>query len=320
MIHPAHDIRSARPAANPERRALTRLALGLAWLVAATTLGGCGMGLHAHRGDPTARGAAAKAETPKLSPVQQKLAEAREQAALDPGEPYWPYRTGQIYVDADSLARAETALKSCLERNPVYVPALALLSKLYYDAGRNQEGVALLEAARTRAGAFPDGVPPPLLAGLALHYEALGRHEEATAVVGDAKHAQGGKAGTALVYVTLRGDHPEAAADLARAALDDDPRSAANQNNYGITRLRAGDPKAARDAFLRAIDIDPKLPGPYYNLAIVERFFFFNDEASNRWLKAYRDRANDDPDNLFGSVATSEAKPEPGPASGKERR
>ena len=193
MIHHAHDVRSAPPAAGPRRRALTRLALGLAWLMAAGTLGGCGMGLHAHRGDPTARGAAAKqAEAPKLSPVQQKLAEAKEQAALDPGEPYWPFRTAQIYAESDSLARAEAALKSCLAKDPVYVPALALLSKLYYDGGRNEEGVALLEAARTRAGAFPDGVPPALLAGLALHYEALGRHEQATAVVGDAKHAQGG--------------------------------------------------------------------------------------------------------------------------------
>ena len=317
MTHHSHGIRSARTA----RHALTRLALGVAWLVAAATLDGCGIGLHAHRGEPTARGVAAKQpEAPKLTAVQQKLAEASEQAALDPSEPYWPYRAAQVYVESDSLARAEVALKACLARNPVYLPALTLLSKLYYDAGRNEEGVALLEAARTRAGAFADGVPPVLLAELALHYEALGRHDQATAAVGDAKHAGDGKAGTALVYVTLRGDHPEAAADLARAALDNDPHSAANQNNYGITRLRAGDPKAARDAFLRAIDIDPKLPGPYYNLAIVARFFFFDDEASNRWLKAYRDRASDDPDNLFGSVARTEANPGPGPASAKERR
>jgi len=175
--------------------------------------------------------------------------------------------------------------------------------------------VALLEAARTRAGAFQDGVPRAILAGLALHYEALGRHEQAAAVVADAKRPGDGRAGAALVYVTLRGDHPEAAAELARAALDDDPHSAANQNNYGITRLRAGDPKAARDAFLRAIDIDPRLPGPYYNLSIVERFFFFDDEAATRWLKAYRDRSSDDPDNLFGTIARGEA----GPTPGKER-
>ena len=110
--------------------------------------------------------------------------------------------------------------------------------------------------------------------------------------------------------MTLRGEKPEAATEMARAALDDDPRSAVNQNNYGITQLRAGDPKAARSAFLRAIEIDPKLPGPYYNLAILERFYMFDEEAATRWLKEYRERASEDPDGLFKSDAK--------PVAGKE--
>jgi len=278
----------------------------------ALCLSGCGMVTHAHRTDPTARTQKAKPDdTPKLSETDQKLAEARDQAALDPAQPYWPYRSAQVYVEHDSLARAEAALQAALARDPGYLPALMLLSKLYYDSGRNRDGVTLLETARTRPGAFPDGVPSSLLAGLALHYEALGRHDQAAAVVANAKSADAGKAGTALVYVTLRGDHPEAATDLAKAALDDNPHSAANQNNYGITRLRAGDPKAARDAFLKAIDIDPKLPGPYYNLSIVARFFFFDEEEAARWLKAYRERSSEDPDNLFGPVAKGEPKPMP---------
>lgn len=300
-------VRSYRPAAR-----LAVFPSALLGPALCLMLAGCGMGTHAHRSDPTARSEKAKPdEPPRLSEVDQKLAEARDQAALDPAQPYWPYRSAQVYVEHDSLARAEAALKAALARDPAYLPALMLLSRLYYDAGRNSEGVALLEAARTRAGAFPDGVPQPLLAGLALHYEALGRHDLAAAVVSDARRADAGRAGTALVYVTLRGDHPEAAADLAKAALEDNPHSAANQNNYGITRLRAGDPKAARDAFLRAIDLDPKLPGPYYNLSIVARFFFFDEEAATRWLKAYRERSSDDPDNLFGPVAKGEPKPMP---------
>jgi tetratricopeptide (TPR) repeat protein len=314
MSHRSRDIRSNDRAVRP---ALVRAVRTVAWLAFAMTsaiaIGGCGLVPHAHRGEPTARAAkAAATEAPKLTAVQQKLADAREQGALDPGEPYWAFRTAEIYVESDSLARAEAALKACLAGDPVYVPALALLSKLYYDSGRHDLGVQLLEAARARAGAFPNGVPAALLAGLALHYEALGRHQQAAAVVGDARHPGDDQAGTALVYVTLRGDHPEAAAGLARAALDADSHSAANQNNYGITKLRAGDPKAARDAFLRAIDLDSRLPGPYYNLAIVERFFFFDEEAAARWLKAYRERASDDPDNLFGPVAGGEAKPAPG--------
>jgi tetratricopeptide (TPR) repeat protein len=311
-----HPDRPTRPAAR-----LSPILFAPLGLTLCLGLAGCGTGTHAHRTDPTARSEKAKAdEAPKLSEVDQKLAEARDQAALDPAQPYWPYRSAQVYVEHDSLARGEAALKAALARDPAYLPALMLLSKLYYDAGRNSEGVSLLEAARTRTGAFPDGVPQPLLAGLALHYEALGRHDQAEAVVSDARRADAGRAGTALVYVTLRGDHPEAANDLAKAALDDNPHSAANQNNYGITRLRAGDPKAARDAFMRAIDIDPKLPGPYYNLSIVARFFFFDEEAATRWLKAYRERSSEDPDNLFGPVAKGEPRSMPDPKPEKERQ
>jgi tetratricopeptide (TPR) repeat protein len=291
----------------------TRAAIVLAALL---LLGGCASRGARHGAEPVTR-----AEAPKLTETQERIVEAREQSALDPQQPYWPYRLGEVYAQSDSLAHAETALRSCLARDPAYLPALMLLSKLYYDAGRYTEGALLLDAARTRSGAFPDGVPPALIGGLALHYEALGRHDLAEAVVKDASRAGEGTGRSALVYVTLRGEHPEKATDLARTALDAEPRSAANHNNYGITRLRAGDPKAARDAFLRAIELDPKLSGPYYNLAIVERFFFFNDDEAARWLKAYRERSSEDPDGLFGVIARGEAKPQaaPAPATGKER-
>jgi tetratricopeptide (TPR) repeat protein len=279
------------------------LALALA-LFASTSLAGCGARGVKLRNEPVAR-----KETPKLSETQEKIFEARDQSSVDVTEPYWPYRLGQVYAETDSIARAESALKSSLRRDPSYPPALALLSKLYYDAGRHADGVELLEGARTRTGAFPEGPPPALLAGLALHYEALGRHDLAAALVAGAKGADPGKAGSALAYVTLRGENPAAADDLARTALDADSKSAANQNNFGLTKLHAGDPQAARKAFQRAIEIDPKLPGPYYNLAIVERFYFLDDEAAARWLKAYRERATADPDGLFKLPEKAEGKP-----------
>ncbi|MGH7730978.1 MAG: tetratricopeptide repeat protein [Candidatus Eiseniibacteriota bacterium] len=293
IIHGAC-LASAGAIAGAIARGASGRGLVLVMWLASMSLGGC-----AARGVTHGREPVTRKESPKLTGLQEKVFEARDQSSVDVTEPYWPYRLGEIYAEADSTARAESALKSSLARDPSYAPALALLSKLYYHAGRHQDGVELLEAARTRPGAFSEGVPPALLGGLALHYEALGRHDLAAAVVAGAQGSDPGKARSALVYVTLRGEHPAAAADPARAAVDDDPRSAANQNNYGLTRLRAGDPKAARDAFLKAIEIDPKRPGPYYNLAILERFYFFDDEAAARWLKAYRERSNVDPDGLF---------------------
>lgn len=292
--------------------AACRLALAIVLLAGAAI--GCASRGAKSGAEPVTRRESRK-ETPKLTDTEKKVEEARDQSSFDVTEPYWPYRLGQVYAESDSMARAESALKSALKRDPSYAPALALLSKIYYASGRHQEGVELLETARTRPGAFADGMPPALLGGLALHYEAIGRHDLASAVVAGTQGSDAGKARSALVYVTLRGENPAAADEMARAAVDDDPRSAANQNNYGITKLRAGDPKAARDAFMKAIEIDPRRAGPYYNLAILERFYFLDDEAAAKWLKAYRERSNEDPDGLFKLFD----KAEPKPVAGKER-
>jgi Flp pilus assembly protein TadD len=82
-------------------------------------------------------------------------------------------------------------------------------------------------------------------------------------------------------------------------------KSAVNHNNYGITKLRAGEPETAREAFLTAIEIDPSLPGPYYNLAILEKFYRFNDEAAVKWFGLYQERSRDDPDGLIDVFAES---------------
>jgi tetratricopeptide (TPR) repeat protein len=234
-----------------------------------------------------------------------KIAEAREQMALQPNEPYWPYSIAKLEVEADSLAAAERDLEAALERNPDYVPALALQTSLDYRSGRHTEAIRRLEAARARSSSFPNGLPPVLAAGLALHYDALDRvdlaREAIAAAPAGAREAEG-----ARVYLTLRGEHPDSAVAIAKDVLDDDPRSAVNQNNWGITRLRAGDPVAAEKAFRRAIELDPALAGPYYNLAILEKYYRFDDDSAAKWFGLYWDRSHADPDGLasiFGKTA-----------------
>lgn len=276
----------------------SRLTLPL--LLLALACSGCGRRVHGGPGEPVRREA-----EPVLGAGERRILEAREQSALSPDEPYWPYRLAQVLIEADSVAEARAALVASLRRDPGYMPSLSLLSKLHYDAGQHAEGAALLEAARTRASA-PDGLAPELLAALALHYQALGRPDLARPLV-ESSRDDAGRTGPARVYLALRGENPAAATPLATRAVEEDSLSAVNQNNYGITRLRAGDPRAARDAFLRAIDLDPDLPGPYYNLAILERFYLFDERAAARWLAAYRERASDDPDGLFGTPGSAEA-------------
>jgi Flp pilus assembly protein TadD len=103
--------------------------------------------------------------------------------------------------------------------------------------------------------------------------------------------------GSAVVYLRLRGEHFAESLDVARKALDARP-SAVNHNNYGIAQLYAGDPESARESFLRAHELDGELPGPLYNLAIVDWFYFFAADDARDWFARYRKLASDDPDGL----------------------
>lgn len=226
------------------------------------------------------------------SPWTARLERARRAAVLAPWEPYWPYAAGSLYVDADSLDRAETSLRQALAVDPAYGPALSLLSKIYYRQNRHAEAVTLLEAART---AHPDA-PPELLADLILHQEAMGN----TQAVQNLMQGLNGspEADDVRTFVLLRGDDFAAAADPARKELAAAPQNAVHQNNYGITRLHAADPVGARTAFLTAVSLDPFLPGPLYNLALTERFYFMDEDAGRQWFDRYWELSQTDPDGL----------------------
>ncbi len=288
----------ARPVAGHRGIATPRGIAVVGLLLVASALSGCSMKILGHGiGLPFVGPKAGTAGPP------DRMAEAREQAALDPREPYWTYQMGQFYLAADSLPAAEAALKASLARERTYAPALSLLSKLYFDAGRHEEAVMMLEPVESRPDLFPEDVRQALLAGMALHLDALGRPDLAGAVMARLPRPDLKRAGSAAVYVRLRGDHPDSADGLAAAALGEAPKSAVNLNNYGITRLRAADPASARRAFMSAIERDPDLPGPYYNLAILEKFYLFDDAAASRWFKAYWKRSQADPDSLLGAFA-----------------
>lgn len=237
----------------------------------------------------------------KRSPSQ--LEDAHEQAALDPAQPYWPFKMGELHREARCAAAAESAYRAALARDPDYPPALAALSGLWYEARRHDDAIEMLETARTRAASRPGGMDAALIGALALHYEGSGRPDEARAALAQVPDPGRTAARGAAVYLTLRGDRPDAATDLAEAAVFADPGSAVSQNNFGIARLRAGDVSRAEGAFLKAIDLDPSLAGPYYNLAILTKYYRHDETAAARWFEAYRRHAKTDPDSLGRALA-----------------
>ncbi len=233
-----------------------------------------------------------------------------------PSEPYWPFRLAEVLVAEGQADAADYHMKTALERDPTYEPALALRAKTQYDAGRFEEGAALLEGARDQLGGV---LPVELATALALHYVALGRVEEADAIAKSVedRSVDWKRNGSALVYLRLKGENFLDSPEIARKALDADPSSAANFNNYGITQLYGGDPEGAKESFLKAHDLDPDLPGAMYNLAIVEHFYFFDDDGAREWYRRYRRLSPEDPDRLE-DVLASEAKQASAGAKGAE--
>lgn len=248
------------------------------------------------------------ARAPKESGLEKDLRETREAAALAPAEPYWPFHVAELYAAADSLPGAETAIADALARDPDYAPALTLRSRLDARAGRHEAAIRSIEAALARPGAFPSGPPRELIEGLALHYQAIGKGDRAQALLAGAAPRKGPPS-PALVALTLDSATPENAAPLAEAAVKNDPRSAVNQNNWGVTLLRNGDPLAAKKAFEWATKSDPALAGPWYNLAILHKYYLFDDSTASASFAEYWQRSHRDPDGLAALFGRTAQKP-----------
>ena len=240
----------------------------------------------------------------EADPVAQLASEGptlRERAQLAVTEPYWPYRLATLQFAADSSAAGERSLDLALARDARYAPAVSLKSKRLYGRGEYAAGAALLRAALD-AGASPRG---PLEAGLALQLEALGELDEADALAARLDPAEGDIA-PALGFLTLRGPDPFNSEPLLRAAAAAAPGSAAAANNLGIGLLYAGRPEDAAAEFERALSLDPDCAGAYYNLAIVDLHYRFDESAAREHYLAYRRLApagGDDPDALGRSLA-----------------
>ncbi|HMB69839.1 MAG TPA: tetratricopeptide repeat protein [bacterium] len=224
-------------------------------------------------------------------------------AAAEPTKPIWPFRIAERHVAAGDAAAAEESLREALARDPEHAPSLSLLGKVYWDQQRHEEAIRLLEGAPDVLEARAE-----LRVALALHYDALDRVDRSDSLL-----AGSAPSSSVRAWQQLRGDDFGAADDIARRALDDDPDSAVDHNNWGITRLYAGEPEEARKSFLTAMELDPRLPGPLYNLAIVDRFYRFDEDSARDWFRRYLELARDDPDGLAEILAVEVATRAPGP-------
>jgi tetratricopeptide (TPR) repeat protein len=205
---------------------------------------------------------------------------------------------------ASSIAYDEPTLRAQLALSPTDMDALAHLSRLLWDAKRHEDAVAAMDEARAAGARLPDS----LVTALALHHDALGHADVADSLARVLEHrlTDWSHGGSAVTYLRLRGEEFVRSEAVARRALEANP-SAANHNNLGIALLYAGRPVEAKKSLLSAVQLDPALPGPLYNLAIVERFYRFDDAAAREWFRRYRALSSEDPDGLAEILAVSVA-------------
>jgi protein O-GlcNAc transferase len=215
----------------------------------------------------------------------------------------------ELESSAGHAAEAETALHSALAIDSSYAPALTRLSRLLYQQGRHEEAVRLLAPVRERRVPLDPADRSAALAGLALHEAALGHDDEARAVLGLLPHGEREDVAGVAAYLAVRGSSADSATKLTQAAVKAAPGSAANHNNLGIALLRSADPDGAAREFERAIALDPSLPGPWYNMAILERWYRLDHVAAAKRFQEYWTRSHSDPDSLYAELGHGSPTP-----------
>jgi tetratricopeptide (TPR) repeat protein len=249
------------------------------------------------------------------APPADSLADALARSAQEPAEPWWPYRAAQLEESRGNAAAAETSLRVVLARDPAYAPALARLSHLLFVQGRHEEALQLLSPVRDPETKMRGQDRATLLAGLALHEDALGRPADARVTLSAVGHGEKNDVSGIAAYLSVRSGSSDSALALTAAALRAFPGSAAGHNNRGIALLRASDPDSAAHEFERAIALDPALPGPYYNLAILERWYRLDPDAATKRFAQYLKLSHADPDSLFAELGKGLKVP---PVAGQE--
>jgi tetratricopeptide (TPR) repeat protein len=259
---------------------------------------------------PDVRGGKSKKTAPAAAaPAADPMTEARARATQNPGEPFWPYRLAQLELEKQRPEPAETALKQAIARDATYAPALTALSRLYYQQGRHAEALAMLEPVRAQQVSLPPADRAAVLAGLAMHQAALGDEVTARATLDRLTRDERDHVPGVTAWLAVRDTSAAAARHATDVALRMEPKTAANHNNRGIALLRSGDPEGAAKAFERAIELDPSLAGPYYNLAILERWYRLDRVAAATRFRAYWSRSHADPDSLYAELGNAPAAP-----------
>ncbi len=232
------------------------------------------------------RNAPPEASVPPVRDERARRADyLSEVAAGGPGAADAAYALAGSYWRSHKADSARVFLEQTLALDPHHAPALAWLSRLYYEEGEIERGITLLEPEIPAEGP----VHPEVLTNMALLKLAWGETETAATLLTRAisEHSQYAPAHGNLGYLHLQnGDLERAASELTRA-IELDSKMPEFHNNLGIVhRKQQKFAEAARD-FERALNLDPDFREAHHNLALLYKLYLSDPERARNHFRQF---------------------------------
>lgn len=187
-------------------------------------------------------------------------------------------------VDSTSRGQLDEAVRLAREvvaQRPSMSLGQWMLAETLLAAGRTQEALAAMEAARRRGATSPE-----LLRQLGLTLAQAGRTAEALAVLGPLASDGSAQSLDALALALSQAGRQEEAAQAARRAVAANPGSARTHQQLGLIELRLGHWNPAREQLQKAVDINPRLPLAWNNLGVALYQLKQPAAAFKAWQKA----------------------------------
>ena len=159
-------------------------------------------------------------------------------------------------VDLSSRGQLDAAVRLAREvvsQRPQMPIGQQMLAETLLAAGRTQEALAAMAAARRRGAASPE-----LLRQLGLTLAQVGRTAEALAVLGPLAAGGSSQSLDALSLALSQAGRLREAAEAARRAIAADPGNARAYQQMGMIELRLGRWSEARDYLRKAVELSPR--------------------------------------------------------------
>lgn len=189
------------------------------------------------------------------------------------------------YWRSGELDSSQTYLEQAIAIDPLFVPSLTWLSRLRYEQGEFEAGVALLEPI-VSSQPEPD---PELLANLAVLRMAQGEPAAAETLLLQCirQHPSYAPAYGNLGFLYLSTDAlPRAEARLGQA-IERDGSVPEFHNNLGIVYRREQRYSEAAAQLIEALKIDPQFREAHHNLALLYKLYLADDARARQHFRSY---------------------------------